>query len=490
MGRLDTEPPGTERGTAESTSKEMARIAAQGMYLVVFRKEGAVVHHVPPDTTITVGRAADADVQIDQMTLGRRHFSVRGGTPPTIQDLGSVNGTKVNRTRITPQVWVPLELGDLVEAGSVFFMLSDHDPHGAFATKPTGASELSTLALMRVVVVEDPVMARLHQLVDMVARSTLPVLIVGETGVGKEIVSNAVHARSPRSDKPLVRINCAALPEALLESELFGYEKGAFTGAGQVKRGLIESAHGGSFFLDEIGELPLPTQAKLLRVLESGEIMRLGALKPRSIDVRFIAATNRHLPALISKGVFRRDLYYRLNGITIPIPPLRERTVEIKLLARLFLTSAAKRAQRPAPAITDPALEMLERHVWPGNVRELKNVMERAFTISTSDAIEAKDILLDVEDHVTLDDGPSPAAATTTPLAGVRAMAPPAMPEEKTEPRGRLLRLDAETEKRLIVKALEDAGGNQGRAAETLGISRRTLINRLDEYGLKRPRKG
>jgi transcriptional regulator with PAS, ATPase and Fis domain len=319
---------------------------------------------------------------------------------------------------------------------------------------------------------------------------------VGETGVGKEIVSTAVHARSTRAEMPFVRINCAALPESLLESELFGYEKGAFTGAASGKRGLIESAHEGSFFLDEIGEMPMATQAKLLRVLESGEIMRLGALKPRTIDVRFIAATNRSLPALVAKGAFRRDLYYRLNGITIPIPPLRERPVEIAKLARHFLAFAAKRAGKPPPMLSNDAIAVLEKHSWPGNIRELKNVMERAFTVASGPVIQAEQILLDAEEMDT-----TYAEATTSRASSLPAVAQPPPPASESvppptprsvsdEPRGRLLRIDPETEKRLIVKALEDAGGNQGKAAELLGISRRTLINRLDEYGLKRPRKG
>ena len=478
------EPPKTPRvRIPESTAKEMPRVEARGLYFVAFLKDGARVLRVAPDTTITVGRGEDCDLRVDSQLLSRNHFSIREDRPATIRDLGSVNGTKVNRVRLAPNVATPLGLGDLIEAGSVFFMLRDHDPHEDLLGK--GAREgASTQAN---VVVEDPVMTRLYQLVDLVARSTMPVLIFGETGVGKELISTAVHARSPRSAKPFVRINCAALPEALLESELFGFEKGAFTGAGQSKRGLIESADGGSFFLDEVGELPLTTQAKLLRVLESGEIMRLGALTPRTIDVRFIAATNRHLPGLVAKGAFRRDLYYRLNGITIPIPPLRERVSEIARLARLFLSAAAKRAQRAVPTLSADAIAILERHSWPGNVRELKNVVERAITICPADDIGVEHVLLDPDEPELLDD---PAAGRTS-VPPLGTLPPPERQDRpKAEPAGRLMRMDADTERELISKALEEAGGNQGRAAEILGISRRTLINRLDAYGWKRPRKG
>jgi transcriptional regulator with PAS, ATPase and Fis domain len=303
-------------------------------------------------------------------------------------------------------------------------------------------------------------MIRLNELVDRVARSNIPVLVVGETGVGKELVAGAVHARSPRARRPFVRINCAALPEPLLESELFGFERGAFTGALQAKPGLIESADGGTFFLDEVGEMPLTTQAKLLRVLESGETTRLGALRPCFADLRFVAATNRHLPAAVAEGRFRRDLYYRLNGITITIPPLRERISEIEGLALGFLASAASRSHGSRVRSLSPgALALLERHAWPGNIRELKNVIERAVMLCDGSVVE--------DQHVQLDPDPSG--------DGERC--------------GRLLRMEPIAERRLIERALAESEGHQGRAAQILGISRRTLINRLDAFGMKQRRK-
>jgi transcriptional regulator with PAS, ATPase and Fis domain len=312
--------------------------------------------------------------------------------------------------------------------------------------------------------VETTAMTRVHALVAQVARSTLPVLVLGETGVGKEIVSAAIHAQSERADKAFVRINCAALPESLLESELFGFERGAFTGAHQQKRGLLETADGGTFLLDEIGELPLTTQAKLLRVLESGEISRLGALAPRTLDVRLVAATNRDLRFFIANGRFRSDLFYRLNGITIAIPPLRQRVAEIPGLARLFLAESAKKAGRAAPILTCDALAMLEQHAWPGNVRELKNVMERALALCHGDVIGEELVLLD-------DSAPA-------------VLAP------KTERGMSLLREDPNAQRRAVLAALAETGGNQRRAAAILGVSRITLMKRLDKYGVKRPRKG
>ena len=334
------------------------------------------------------------------------------------------------------------------------------------------------------VVVADGSMQRLHELVELVARSSISVLVTGETGVGKDVISSAIHARSPRAAKPFVSINCAALPETLLESELFGYERGAFTGAVQSKPGLIESAHEGTLFLDEIGEMPLATQAKLLRVLENGELTRIGALKPRVVDVRFIAATNSNLPTSVEQGRFRRDLYFRLNGITIAVPPLRERSIEIAPLAGHFLELAAKRSGRKRRGSRPKCSPLLMAHKWPGNIRELRNVIERALALSTEDALHPFHVLLDPPLPPTAIEAPSPG---TAPVGG--GAPPPAGSPEPLDRMGRLLRLDPETEKRLIVEALGRAMGNQGKAAELLGVSRRTLINRLDEYGIARPRE-
>jgi transcriptional regulator with PAS, ATPase and Fis domain len=324
-------------------------------------------------------------------------------------------------------------------------------------------------------------MARLFELIDLVARSTIPVLVIGETGVGKEVVSTAIHERSPRASGPLVRLNCAAMPEALLESELFGYERGAFTGAVQSKPGLVEAAHEGTLFLDEIGEIPLSTQAKLLRVLESGELLRLGALKPRSVDVRFVAATNRDLRGLVAEGRFRGDLYYRLDGITIPVPPLRARPADVPRMAEHFLAAAAGRAGRAAPRLSPDVVEVLTKYAWPGNVRELRNVMERAVALCGGGALTVA--------HVVLQAG--------LPIAGLPGTREPpdwvpaagAPPPRDAASGGRLLRLDPQRERAIIVEALERAGGNQSKACELLGISRRTLLHRLDEHGLPRPRK-
>jgi transcriptional regulator with PAS, ATPase and Fis domain len=303
-----------------------------------------------------------------------------------------------------------------------------------------------------------PTMQRLHKVVELVARGRISVILLGETGVGKEVMAETIHRRSPRAQGPFVRINCAALPENLLEAELFGYERGAFTGANQMKPGLIESADGGTFFLDEVGALPLATQVKLLRVLESREVQRLGALRPRAIDVRFLAATNRDLEAQCANGQFRSDLFYRLNGMSITIPPLRERQDEVPALARTFVTEACAQLDAPEVPITPRAQQALLAHRWPGNVRELRNTMERAALLAHGGPI-------DVE-HLFQSQSIAPSSSAS-------------LPSEVEN-----------LERRRILDALERTGGNQRQAAELLGISRRTLISRLDAYELPRPKKG
>jgi DNA-binding NtrC family response regulator len=275
-----------------------------------------------------------------------------------------------------------------------------------------------------------------------------------------------------------VSINCAAIPEALLESELFGHERGAFTGAVRDKVGLLEAAAGGTLFLDEIGEMPLPAQAKLLRAIELREVVRVGGVRPRPVDVRFISATNRDLEGLIAQRLFRRDLFFRLNGISVSIPPLRERGAELEALARQFLAEFGASLGRGPLALSREALAHLKSHSWPGNVRELRNVIERAVLLSDGREIRPEHLSL-----VALAAGPVELAASDVELVdegpGSEEPAPPSgLPEE----------LQA-TERKRILEALEQCAGNQTRAASMLGISRRALIHRLETYGVPRPRK-
>jgi len=298
-------------------------------------------------------------------------------------------------------------------------------------------------------------MREVFRQIEQVSASDVAVHIRGESGTGKELVARAIHRASERRDKPFVTINCAALPETLLESELFGYEAGAFTGATKRKAGLFETAHTGTVFLDEIGDLPLSLQAKLLRVLQSSEITHLGGRESIKVDFRLITATNRNLEEMISGQAFRSDLYYRINIFPIQLPPLRERKEDIPELIQYFLK------QYPAKSLSRGARQKLMAYDYPGNVRELENILARAAIVSDS-LIEDSDIVLSGEEH------PGPASALDIlPDAGIN--------------------LD-DLEKRLIVQALEKAGGNKTKAAGLLGITRRRLYSMMERFGI--PVKG
>jgi DNA-binding NtrC family response regulator len=316
-----------------------------------------------------------------------------------------------------------------------------------------------------------PAMTRLRELAARAAASTISILVRGETGVGKEVLARQIHAGSPRASGPLVAINCAGLPETLIESELFGYQKGAFTGALHDKAGLVEAAHRGTLFLDEVGEMPAAVQAKLLRVLESREVLRLGALKPVPVDVRFVAATNRDLEGEAVAGRFRRDLFYRLNGLCLTIPPLRERTAEIAGLAREFLGELSRQNGRRPPEPSAAVLEVLHAHPWPGNIRELRNVMERALVLCDGPELQPE--------HIVLDSPSGSASPSDAEALRERALAggPPDLTPAQRE------------ERRRIIDVLVACTWNQTRAAEKLGVSRRTLVAKLAAYRIPRPQK-
>jgi transcriptional regulator with AAA-type ATPase domain len=317
-----------------------------------------------------------------------------------------------------------------------------------------------TLSRGRVVVI-DPVMKELERKIARVAPTPVNVLILGETGTGKDVVASMLHEFSGRSETPFIGINCASLPGELLESELFGHERGAFTGAVTARAGLLEAADGGTLFLDEIGDLPASLQAKLLRVLETRELTRLGSSKPRKIDVRFVAATNSDLASEVQAGRFRRDLYYRLNTITLELPALRDRPSEIVPLARLFHANACERFQIPVVPFGAAAIEALEDYAWPGNVRELRNAIERAVLVAEG---EVEPYHLGI-----------PACGSDLP-----SLSPE---EDASDPAS-----DDDSERERITRALETCGGNQSRAAKLLGMARRTLVRRIVQLGLPRPR--
>ncbi|HUE12611.1 MAG TPA: sigma-54 dependent transcriptional regulator [Planctomycetaceae bacterium] len=298
---------------------------------------------------------------------------------------------------------------------------------------------------------QSPAMRAVFRLIEKAAPSDRPILIQGESGTGKELVARALHRRSPRAERPLVVVNCAALPEQLLESELFGHEKGSFTGAGAAKAGLIEIADEATLFIDEIGEMPAAMQAKLLRVLEDGSMRRVGSLRERRVNVRVITATNRNLADEVRANRFREDLYYRINTMTIDLPPLRERHGDIRLFIDRFLG--------PGWEISPDAAEKLERYRWPGNVRQLINVIERAKILADDQSIVASDLPPELN-----------APATASPLS-----------EAGEGP----LSDDLESlQKSKIVEVLDRVGGNKTRAARLLGITRRSLYRLLERYEL------
>ncbi len=321
-------------------------------------------------------------------------------------------------------------------------------------------------------VVVDPVMAQLHMEAARFAAGSISVLIVGETGVGKEVFAEAIWLASPRATGRFVRVNCAALTESLLESELFGHERGAFSGALTAKAGLLEEASGGTLLLDEIGELSLAAQAKLLRCLEDKQVTRVGGLKPRPVDVRFVAATNRRLEADVERGAFRRDLYFRLAGAVLEIPALRTRRAEIIPLARAFLTVAAQELDVEAPLLSLESTRVLESYAWPGNIRELRNAVGRAMLLADH-VIEPRHLPPAIRDaavpHSEPHRAPPPTAPASAPGGGTA--------DPRSDERDRLLR------------ALADHGGNQTEAAAALGISRVTLAKWLVKHAIPRPRK-
>ncbi|MBI3723253.1 sigma 54-interacting transcriptional regulator [bacterium] len=470
-----------------------------GTRLVVVNDTILETHDLPNTGSVVIGRTSDADVCVPHPSVSRRHAVLHLGPELLLEDLSSSNGTTVNNVRIAPLRPVAVRPGDSIHIAHVAVVLQRDweatqipgDPHATHNVKPSSASRskanesgLRTSMDLSVdgnpVVMRTAAMRKVLATVSRVARSNMNVLVLGETGVGKEIIAHAIHSKSVRAEKPFLGINCAALSEPLLESELFGHEKGAFTGAHSTKIGLLEQARGGTVFLDEVGDMSLPIQAKLLRVFEERQVLRVGSLTPRSIDVRIVAATNHDLEAEATAGRFRKDFYFRLNGFSIAIPPLREREDDIAPLAQLFIQMASSQlGLKTAPELATDALDLLMRHAWPGNVRELRNAVERAVVVCDEGPIRAE--------HIALGGSPAKdgAAASPTPAPTGRHEAAGA----PTASSGDLQKDLKELERTKIEEAIRACAGNQTRAAELLGMPRRTLLRKLDAYGIERPRR-
>jgi two-component system, NtrC family, response regulator AtoC len=411
--------------------------AADGLHLVVLGDGVLTQMRLPDKGQLRIGRTEEADVRIDRESVSRRHAVLHIGPPLELEDLGSSNGTRVAGMKLAPHVRTQIVPGDVIAIGEVTLLVQ-----GQSATAKLGAA----------VRVGGTTNVADAEVMERIAKSGINVLVLGETGAGKEVTARRIHGDSQRAAGPFIAINCAAVPDALLESELFGHEAGAFTGARAAKPGLLETAGGGTLFLDEVGDLPAAAQVKLLRVLEDRRLTRLGAITSRELDVRFISATHRDLRTAVANGSFREDLYYRLSGITLAIPPLRERLAELASLVELFVTQAAERVGRKPPSVEPATLARLRGHAWPGNIRELRNVVERAVVLCGGDVL--------TPEHVVIE-------AIT-----------PRIPGEHQ---------DDETAR--ILAALQACAGNQTRAAEQLGMARKTLGLRMDALGIPRPKK-
>jgi two-component system, NtrC family, response regulator AtoC len=471
---------------------------ATGTRLLVLWEGGSTVRPLAIGDVVVLGRGEECDVQILHKSVSRKHVEVSFADGLRVRDLGSANGTKLGGRRLDRGTTVALPHGAMIEIGAAIAMVqptseepSDvlrHAPPptdlrgtpsgvGRVADEAADASPSTFSSLGR----ERVSMAEVWRLVRLVAPSGLPVLLLGETGVGKEVLSTAIHEASPRVNGPLVQINCAAFTETLLESELFGHERGAFTGALTSNEGLLERAHGGTLFLDEIGELPVTLQGKLLRVLEGQEVRRVGATRSRPIDVRFIAATNRDLAVEIQRGQFRSDLYFRLNGLSIHIPPLRERRNEIVPLAKRFLDQACSKLGADPSPLSDEVCASLVAYAWPGNVRELRNIIHRAVVLAAGAPVGIRHLVFEGRQGRDPDEVDTPTSPVT-----ISGASPPTPTLDAGAP---LLPQLERLERERIERVLLDSGGNQSLAARTLGMTRRQLIGRIDAYGLPRPRK-
>jgi transcriptional regulator with GAF, ATPase, and Fis domain len=483
---------GAKRASGNDVTTCEARIGEEpmsGIALVVRCESGAIAQMLQESQAYVLGRSADCSVVIQDDSVSRQHAKLTFDGAWRIEDLGSRNGTVVDGRRLARAEGARLTLGSVVRLGSATAVLQAGASRlvAADGTRGPGSAPGRDAAIECIVL--DAAMQALYETLDVVAPSPLPVLIAGETGVGKELFACAIHARSARAPRPLVQINCAAIPAAMLESELFGYERGAFTGASHAKPGLLETGDGGSVLLDEVGELPFALQAKLLRVLETGQCQRLGALRPRPIDVRIISSTNRDLRQAVAGGEFRADLYHRLNGVPIRIPPLRERRADIVPLAEYFASRMARTMGRGEPNLTDDARTALEAHPWPGNVRELKNVIERAVVLTRSERVSAAELQLESHERTERRDTSPPRARAASGGDDLAVTADEAASLRADDASSLRAELDA-MERRRVMEALERCGNNQSRAAKLLGISRHALIARIERFRLQRPRKG
>ena len=398
---------------------------------------------------IRIGSMDDNDIVLSDDTVSRYHCRIiQDDTSYILADNTSTNGTFINKVRVRDAFLRP---GCIVSVGQSQLRFNAREEEVQIV--PSRADRCGGL------IGGNAKMREIYSIIEKIAPTATTVVIDGETGTGKEVVAQAIHSLSPRSRNELVVFDCGAVPPNLIESELFGHEKGSFTGAVMSREGLFEMADGGTLFLDELGELPLDLQPKLLRALEQREVRRVGGAKSQKVDVRIIAATNRKLEAMVAAGEFREDLYFRLCVVEITVPPLRQRLVDLPALCASLLPRAARRCGRAAKPIAVGAMERMAAYAWPGNVRELENVLERALVLGDGIEITAADL--------ELADRPAPPEVLE--------------PRDASVPHGEVME---DIERRRLTNALRDAAGNQSTAARALGMPRTTFINKLRRHGL------
>jgi DNA-binding NtrC family response regulator len=455
--------------------------------LVVCHQGQIASHPIPVEGSIVIGRGRDCGIQIDHRTIARQHAAIHAGSagsPPQIEDLGSQAGTRARGAKLASGQRVPLAAGAAIELGGVAAFLQRASPA---LDRGIQAARTATAPLAGRAIAVDASTQLLYQLLPVVAPTRLTVLLLGEPGAGKGVYAEALHAASSRKAAPLVRLHCAAHTDAALEAELFGCQRGAVPGATQTRPGVFEAGDGGTVFLDEIAELPIALQTRLVRVLETGEVVRMGSTTPRRVDVRVIAATSRALDDEITAGAFRRDLRDRLDEFTVAFPPLRDRPGDLVALATHFAAQPADGAA--GCTLTEEALGVWRRHPWRGNVRELRNVVARAAVLCRSSGcvIDAEHARAALSGAMNLASTAvaAAAAASSASATGDVAQAASLASRRRNQARTALRAV----EKDQIESALERCGGNQTRAATMLGLGRRTLAIKLDVLGIARPRR-
>ena len=424
---------------------------------------------------ITIGTREDNDIVLDDETVSRGHCRiVQEDHGYVALDLQSTNGTFVNGVRIREAFLAP---GQILGIGNAQIRFQPVDEQ--IAVRPSPSEKFGSIVGRSVE------MREIFGILEKIAPTSATVVIEGETGTGKEVVARTIHEMSKRADEPFIVFDCGAVPESLIESELFGHEKGSFTGAIVTRKGLFETAQGGTIFLDELGELSLELQPKLLRVLEQREVRRVGSNKPISVNVRVVAATNRRLEEEVREGRFREDLFYRLSVVRLKLPPLRERALDIPLLVAHFLASLKFNrdadGNRLVNAVSEPALDALSKYAWPGNVRELANVIERACSFAESDVIELEDL----PEYVVDPDARGPGAPPSSPSGGESehdvpsksALAELPFKEAKEE-------WISSFERDYIADLLQRHRGNISQAAREADIDRKYFRKLMDKHGI------